>query len=78
MREAPSAPQHLESLTNGLGIAGHFKDNIDAKAFGDIEYFLHRINFTRINHVVCAHFCSDTQAFGIGFNGKDGAGTRDP
>ncbi len=76
-RDPAAVAQYLEALAYGLRVARHFQDDIDTEAIGDIEYLPHRIDFTRVEDIVCAHGRGDVEALVVGFDGKDGTGARD-
>src|SRR5690348_6849924 len=54
----------------------HFQDDINAQTVRDFQDLLDGINFTGIEDVVRAHLRGDFETFGIGFDGKNGTGTR--
>ena len=75
-RDTSTIAQDFEALANGLRVPRHFQHDINAQSVCDIEDLLHRINFTGIENIVCTHLRGDFQPFGIGFDGKNGTGTR--
>src|SRR5437879_4388504 len=55
----------------------HFQHNINTKTISDMQNLFHRINFCRIQYVICAHLHRNIQALMVGLNSKDGTGARD-
>jgi hypothetical protein len=71
--DAAAASDDVEGCSDRVGMAGHFKDDIDAEASGFFHDDVVDVFFRGIKNVVGVHLAGDAGAMLVDFDGEDGS-----